>query len=156
MGNITTGITGQRDSVELSARIGARLGAQRVELYQFADPESARLHHRWSALGHSTLAARSVEPGETVPMAWFPWSLGNIRPEEYLFIRNAGALPAVHNGYGTIADSAMSSALLLPVIGQFGPVGAVCAYWSVERSSWASEGRELVCSWARDVLVAGR
>lgn len=151
MGNITSGSTHPRDTAEVAARIGARLGAQRVDLFGFADGVRARLTERWCAPGAST-----VGPAE-LPLGWFPWSLGNIRPEEYMFIRNAGALSIAPGDRRTIADLAMRSVVHLPVVDSpANVIGAVCAYWSDEPASWDSSVREPVCSWARDALSARR
>lgn len=164
MGNITTGTTRPLGAEEIPARIGVHLGAQRVELYRVVDQRQAVLVRRWAALG-SPDGPQQTRP---IPLAWFPWSLGNIRPEEYMFIRNAGALstcpaaddPTLDVTGVTIADLGMSSVVHVPVLGAGPdpgtapvPVGAVCAYWVEERSSWPSASRELVCDWARDAIA---
>lgn len=137
---------------ESPARIGGRLGAQRVEIFAFDESASATLVQAWSALGFKT-----VTPPTRVPLAWFPWSLGNVRPREYLFVRNAGSLPYGPDTGMTMAELGMASVLHLPVStsGADGRVlGAACAYWSSEREDWSPDDRELVCSWAAEVLSA--
>ncbi len=139
----------------MPARIGTRLGAQRVDVFAAVDRRVARLHRRWIALGHGS-AAFGTSPGDlapTLPLWWFPWSLGNIRPEEYVFVRNAGPLPLEPGGGARIADLGMSSALHLPVTTGGVLIGAVCAYWAEERSSWTSSDRSDVCGWAAASLT---
>lgn len=151
MGNITTGLTRSRRAAEVAARIGVRLSAQRVEIYGFVD-DHAELVARWGQANGAVMCA-----GSSVPLAWFPWSLGNIRPEEYMFIRNAGALALGPGDDRTIADLGMASVVHLPVVSAPAvAVGAICAYWSDERSSWDSSSREVLCSWAFDALSIRR
>lgn len=140
------------DIVDSPARIGHRLGAQRVEIFTLVgDATTATLVSAWSAFD-----CKTVTPPTRVPLTWFPWSLGNIRPREYLFVRNAGSLPYGPDGAITVAELGMASVLHLPVAtgGDRRVAGAACAYWSSERSDWPSEARELVCSWAAEVLAA--
>lgn len=152
MGHNTTALARSRRAAEVSARIGVRLDAQRVEVFRFVDGSSAELLARWAPAGGSAICA-----GLSVPLAWFPWSLGNIRPEEYMFVRNAGALHLGPDDHHTIADLGMASVLLVPVVSSpTVPVGAVCAYWSEERSSWDSSSRDVVCSWVLDALSTRR
>lgn len=147
MGNITSELARTRLVAEVSSRIGTRLDAQRVEIYRFVDGTAAHLVARWSP----GVPPRSTAGAPRLPLVWFPWSLGNIRPEEYVFIRNAGALPVSPSDDRTIADLGMSSVVMMPVVNRPGnPVGAVCAYWSDERSSWDVSSREPVCSLVRD------
>lgn len=160
MGNITTRSSGSTALEEACARTGDALDAQRVELYAVydagrdtVDPAGrAVLAHRWS----TTSLAAAGGPTE-LPFTWFPWSLGNVRPEEYLFVRNAGALPIAPRSSATLSTIGVASVLHLPVVSA--PtmlVGAVSVYWSSGRSSWSSDRRGDVCSWALDALVASR
>lgn len=139
--------------VDSPARIGHRLAAQRVEIFSLVgDADTATLVGAWSAF-----ACKTVTPPTRVPLTWFPWSLGNVRAREYLFVCNAGSLPYGPSGSTTVSDLGMASVLHLPVSidAPRGRVtGAACAYWSSERVDWPSESRELVCSWAAEVLSA--
>lgn len=153
MGNTTTRSLGPTGLDEACARIGVALEAQRVELYEAHDVHdeaggTAVLRRRWSAPG-----ATACDTPDRLPLLWFPWSLGNVRPEEYLFVRNAGSLPAGPDSRVTLAEVGMRSVLHLPVVNTARLlVGGVCAYWSVERSGWASDRRVDVCSLASDAL----
>ena len=152
MGNTTTALARSRRAAEVSARIGVRLDAQRVEVHRFVDGSTAELVARWATDGGSAICA-----GSSVPLTWFPWSLGNIRPEEYMFVRNAEELRLAPTDHRTIGDLGMSSVVLIPVMSSPAvPLGAVCAYWSVGRSSWDSGSRETVCSWVLDALSTRR
>ena len=84
----------------------------------------------------------------SLPLWWFPWSLGNIRPDEYVFVRNAGPLPLEPRVGACVADLGMSSVLHMPVNVEGRLVGAVCAYWAEERSSWSPVDRVEICGWA--------
>lgn len=151
MGNTTENLDRTR-AVEIASRIGVRLSAQRVELYEFDDSSHAELVARWVPGPVSIIEATTP-----VPLTWFPWSLGNIRPEEYLFVRNAGALPLSAGDPRTISDLAMASVVHIPVMAISSlPIGSVCAYWSEEQSSWDCDARRAVCDWALDALSACR
>lgn len=166
MGNTTEDLVRTRRVTEVASRIGGHLGAQRVEIYR-CGPDEVTLVAAWSPLdasGHhpSTLdgsppGAVPVDGATSLPTGWFPWSLGNLRPERYVLIRNAGALPAAPGGDLTIADLGMVSVVHLPVDLPPGEgAGSVCAYWSTERSSWEPASRDRVCSWVRDAWVHQR
>lgn len=155
MGNTTEYLDRTR-ATEVASRIGDHLAAQRVELFEFVDAARAELVARWS-LVPARVDNASVSGRAAVPLAWFPWSLGNIRPAEYLFVRNAGALPLSTDEHHTISDLAMASVVHLPVsAGKAAAIGSVCAYWSEERSAWDSESRGVVCGWALDALSPRR
>lgn len=147
MGNITSRQARPLNAAEVAARIAARLDAEIVELYAVRDGSEVDPVARWTVPGVTTPGSGSVA------LAWFPWSLGNIRPQHYLFVRNAGALPLRPDDGWAIGDLGINSALHLPI--QARPtttIGAVCAYWVDERSSWEEAERDVVCSWALDVL----
>ena len=151
MGNITTDLARSRRAAEAAARIGVRLGADLVELYRVEDVR-AELSAHWSRTTGSAVCA-----GRSVPLAWFPWSLGNIRPDEYMFVRHGGALEVDPDERRTIADLGMTSVVHLPLVSAPTVVtGAVCAYWSDELSSWDPSSRDVVCGWALDALSIRR
>ncbi len=148
MGNITSRRTRPLNAAEVAARVAARLDAQIVELYAIRDGSAVDPIAWWTAPGVTAPISGSVA------LTWFPWSLGNVRPQHYLFVRNAGALPSRPEHGGTIGELGISSALHVPI--QSNPattIGALCAYWVDERLSWEEEERDVVCSWALDVLV---
>ena len=149
MGNSTTPST----HTERLARIGSRLEAQRVELFSIIANRSATLVHHWSAPG---FVDERPEPGELeVPLEWFPWSLGNVRPAEYMFVRNAGSLPSTTTG-SSISQLGMSSVLHLPLTFGSSWLGALCVYWSDERSLWPLDDREWICAAALEDLSIRR
>ena len=151
MGNITRRLARTRDHGEATARIGVRLDAQRVDVYRFVDGSEAHLAARWCAPG------ACPDGPSRVSLGWFPWSLGNIRPEQYCFIRNAGALALAPGSDRTIAEIGMSSVVHLPIMDSpTSTVGAVCAYWSSERRSWDESARESVCELALEALSPRR
>jgi len=138
---------------ERLARIGSRLEAQRVELFAIVDNRSASLVHHWAALGFAEFEPSDV--ASDVALEWFPWSLGNVRPAEYMFVRNAGSLPSSTDG-SSIAQLGMSSVLHLPLTFGSNWLGALCVYWSDERSSWPLEDREWICAAALEDLSIRR
>lgn len=135
----------------LLSRVGDRLGADRVELFSF-DSTVATVVDRWVAMGMPIALGENRE----VPLGWFPWSLGSIRPNEYLFVRNAGMLPMSEPPMLIGADLSIGAALMLPLIVGGSTLGALCVYWREERQTWESSERELVASWALDGLLAHR
>ena len=145
----TTGARWTRASEGL-ARIAAAVEAQRAEIYARTD-DAVRLVGWWAAFGHEVVppdADRPVDPD------WFPWTLGNIRQANHVFVRNAGPLPLRPDHEHRIRDLGMGSALYLPVQDGLGCVGALCVYWVVERDSWPSEHAARLTDLARDTLLA--
>lgn len=131
----------------LLGRIADRLDAQRIELYEFRN-DHAVLTGRWTAF---EMPIDASEP-ERLPLDWFPWSLGSVRPSEYLFVRNAGPLPVTVCRGLCITDLAVGSALMVPLIERARTIGALCVYWRDERQSWPSSERGPVLEWALDAL----
>ena len=131
------------------ARIAAAVEAQRAELYTRSD-DVVRLTGWWAALGHEV-----APPGADRPMdpEWFPWTLGNIRRANHVFVRNAGPLPLRPDHEHRIRHLGMGSALYLPLQDGLGCVGALCVYWAEERDGWPSELAEHLCDLARDSLL---
>ena len=139
------------DRTTILARIAGRLDAQRVELFTF-DEHTARVVSRWTALGMPI----DVTEMQRVPLDWFPWSLGSVRPAEYLFVRNAGSLPMTTPPRLVGGDLSIGAALMVPLIETATPVGALCVYWRDERQSWESSDRDLVADWAHQALLPNR
>lgn len=133
------------------ARIAGRLEAQRIELFTF-DEHSARVCGRWTALGMPI----DVAEMQRIPLDWFPWSLGSVRPEEYLFVRNAGLLPMTTPPRLVGADLSIGAALMVPLVAASTTAGALCVYWRDERQSWDSSERERVVDWAFQALLPNR
>lgn len=134
----------------LLARIGVELGAQRVELY-LATPGHVELQAWWAALGYA--AAPTGNPAPTrAPLTWFPWSLGNVRATEYVFVRNADPLPVNTDG-ATIGTLGFASAVHLPLQGQNRDRGSLCCYWSAARSRWPSESAGKLTEWGEQALA---
>lgn len=114
--------------------------AQRVELFSITHSGRASLDAWWSSVDvEQTQPESEVQTGTVlIPLEWFPWSIGNIRASEYVFVRNAGPLPRRPGSAQTLADVGMRSALHLPLAGDADLVGAICVYWSDERPDWPS------------------
>lgn len=125
---------------ESLATIGLRLDAQRVELFSITRSGNASLDAWWSSVEvEQTQPESEVQAGTVlIPLDWFPWSIGNIRASEYVFVRNAGPLARRPGVAQTLADVGMCSALHLPLAGDADMVGAICVYWSEGRSDWSS------------------
>lgn len=141
---ITTEPTPTRRLFDVAEQIAEQLGAQRLELYRF---------ERDAALIEASAGMAGYPTDPRVPLTWFPWSLGNIRSEEYVFIRNAGVLPTGPGSPLTLDDLGLVSALHVPVVDEIGrPVGAIAAYWCEECESWDTSLRESICSSAFAVL----
>ena len=129
------------------ARIGVRLAAQRVELFR-AVGDSVHLEAWWGSLGHEqNLADCTAEISD----AWFPWSLGNLRPAESLFVENAATLRCAPGG-GTIGELGFNSALHLPLFTADRLVGATCVYWAREQSGWDTHHLDQLREWIGNAL----
>ena len=146
-------VRGGERVLEVLARIGDRLGSSRVELYAVVDEQHAVLASCWSPRARSHQRGASTDP---IGLQWFPWSLGNIKPNEYVFVRNAGTLPSRPGSEGIAPDLEMASALYLPIVAEGQHRGAIAAYWPTERKEWASSDRDTLREWALDALDALR
>lgn len=144
---------------EQLARIGVLLGAQRVEIYERSSTHVAavrdeveyRLGGWWAALLTDT--APLFDPEHTVPAKWFPWSMGNLRPTEYVLVETAGALPIHPSSSQTLGELGLSSCLHVPVRGLRGELlGAACVYWSNPTDTWPEEVTPQVSELARSSL----
>jgi len=154
----TTTEAGGDRLAESLARIGVLLDCHRVELFRQIEG-SYQLAGWWTAIGHAVghdEIEHNLEP-VSLPASWFPWNLGNVRPTESLFVRNAGSLPTRPSGGGRIRQLGMGSSLCLPLTDGPGEVdgalGALCVYWADERAEWpddlADESKDL----GRDALL---
>lgn len=120
-----------RELATLLARIGEHLDADRVELHRCLGPDFV-LVGTWRPGGNfATDLARSI------PTSWFPWNLGNLHAVDHFFVRNAAPLLLHPSGLDTVASLGMESAVQIAVRSGVRSLGAVCAYWSTERSSWS-------------------
>jgi len=151
--------SGETNRAEQLARIGVLLGAQRVEIYERSSTQVAgqrddieyRLGGWWAALLTDT--APLFDPVHSVPARWFPWSMGNLRPTEYMLVENAGALPIHPSSDQTLGGLGMSSSLHVPVRGLHGELlGAACVYWSQPTDTWPEEVTPQVSELARSTL----
>lgn len=140
------------EATDTLARIGRCLGAQRVELYRRLTSHM-RLDSWWAAAGHVVV---HPDLGEAIPLRWFPWTLGNIRQAQHVFVCNAGPLRLRPGLATTVSDLEMGSALHVVVHDGDRPLGAVCAYWSQERSTWNDRLAGHVSDLALDVLGPAR
>ncbi len=120
-------------------RVGILLAADRVELWRLSDRTHVVLQASWQAAGSVTSVESSTARSDQLEVAWFPWGLGNVRPHEYLFVRNAGPLPTRARGSQSMADASVGSSLHVPLVSSEGPAGALCAMWTEEREGWPFE-----------------
>ena len=132
------------------ARIGVSLGAQGAELFSAVDHEHVRLDSRWAmaALGDD----RCPVVRDVLPLSWFPWGLGMIKPNEYVFVQNAGPLPADRDGIATLRDLSIGSTLHIPLVESGQLRGALCVMWADERETWSTEDYGRVCELALSAL----
>lgn len=135
-------------ATETLARIGACLGAQRVELYR-RSAAHVRLDSWWADAAHLVVDPNAADP---IAVNWFPWTLGNLRQARHVFVRNAGELRLRPGMSATIADLQMRSVLHLVVHNGTRNVGSLCAYWAEERAAWSDELAEHVSILGLDVL----
>lgn len=152
LGTTTTG--GADRLAESLARIGVLLGVQRVELFR-REHSVYSLVGYWTAIGHEP--PPDVVVSSPVRPEWFPWSLGNVRPTESLFVRNGGSLPTRPGGGRRVRDYGMTSALCLPLTD--GPtdesqhLGGLCVYWAEEQTAWPREHGDKALDLGRDALL---
>lgn len=150
----TTADAGSDRLAESLARIGVLLGVQRVELFR-RDDDIYSLVGWWTALGHEP--SDDVVGPQPLRSNWFPWSLGNVRPTESLFVRNGGSLPTRPGGGRRVRDLGMAATLCLPL--SDGPtdlsehLGALCLYWADEQTDWPRDQGNRATDLGRDALL---
>ncbi len=136
---------------ESLARIGVALKAHRVELHRRSSTE-VDLVGWWSARGH---VGRPVPVPARQSVAWFPWNLANIRPEEHLFVRNAELLPLDADNVTHVGDLGMRSAMFVPLVVVAGDeaVGGISAYWATPKLELTPREVEIAAELGRDALL---
>lgn len=137
-------------ATEVLGRVAWVLDAQRIEIY-VANATTMTLRTAWSAAGHADAFGVLDAPGE-LPLEWFPWGLGRIRPRAYLLVQNAGGLPSDPNHSAVLGDHGIASTLHLPLVDGATLRGALCAMWDTERDHWPSDRLETLGEIARSVL----
>lgn len=134
---------------ERLARIGGVLETQRVDLLS-VDGETATLEAFWTASGVES-APTEQELGP-IPLTWYPWSLGNVRTSEYIFVRQAEALPIAPDSDLRLGHVGLISALHIPIAMRDRTRGAVSAYWVEEQADFDDATCGKVWEWALDAL----
>lgn len=79
-----------------------------------------------------------VDPG------WFPWGLGGTKPERFMFIGDAGALPLVSDSVETLADRGITSCAHLPLVERGQPVGYLQIHWGETRLVWNDDAGRIL------------
>jgi GAF domain-containing protein len=79
-------------------------------------------------------------PCAEVPLWWFPWGLAPVRPDRYLLVEAAGALPVRPGGGPTLGELGYRSCLHLPLHERGGILGALQVFWREPRLNW-DDGR---------------
>ncbi len=143
---------GNEARTERLTRAAVVVEADRAELYEI-DGNQAHLRCWWAAPGHLVV---DPEPAGELPATWFPWSLGNLRRANHVFVQNAGPLPLNPERPDSIADLVMASALYVPLHDGPEVVGGLCLYWANERASWPMSRLGRLARLARDTLEAAR
>ncbi len=96
-------------------------------------------------------AASDDQPDEQ-PADWFPWGLAPVSPRRFLFVEQAGLLPAAPEGRGLLGDLGISSCLHLPILERQQPIGALQLYWREPRLVWDDEQGRILRSLGRFLL----
>lgn len=91
-------------------------------------------------------------PLADLPIDWFPWGLAPVNPRRFIFVENAGALPATPAGGTTLGDLHVSSCLHLPILERQQPIGALHLFWSEPRMVWDDESGRILRSLGRFLL----
>lgn len=134
---------------ERLGRCGFVLNAQRVDLFS-ADAGLATLEAFWTQYGvDSEPTPNELKP---IPLSWYPWSLGNVRSSEYMFVRQGELLPLAPDSDLKLGETGMTSSLHMPVSARGQLYGAVCAYWIDELTDFDDSHCSKVWEWAIDAL----
>lgn len=86
---------------------------------------------------------------------WFPWGLGGTNPERFLFIENAGLLPAMSGSSEQLADRGITSCAHLPILERGRPIGFLQVHWGETRLVWNDHAGRVMRTLARFLLRVG-
>ena len=136
---------------ELLSRIGGALAAQRTEFFRFAATGQAVLV---AAFEVATMPPSGISyEHASLSLGWFPWSLGNIKPVDYLFVRNASSLPVTPDSHSSLGDYGFSSVIHFPIMNNALVVAGVCAYWTEPRSDWPQDRWDSLHEWSHHLAL---
>lgn len=91
--------------------------------------------------------------GTDLPLGWFPWGLGPVNPRRFIFVEQAGALPAAPGDRRTLGDLQVSSCLHLPILERQQPIGALHLFWTEPRLVWDDDCGRILRSLGRFLLA---
>ncbi|MEI7887279.1 MAG: GAF domain-containing protein [Actinomycetes bacterium] len=110
---------------------------------------SSTRNHVVTNLGASPSWAVLESP---VSADWFPWGLGMVQPQRFLFLQRAELLPADPMNSRTLGDRGVCSSLHLPILERQQPIGALQIYWSTPRQDWDDHQGRILRSIGRLLL----
>lgn len=98
----------------------------------------------------------ALDMGERLvaPPDWFPWGLAPMNPRRFMFIEDAGRLPAVPDGSVTLAERGIESCLHLPLLERDTPVGYLQVFWPETRLVWDDNIGRILRTLGRFLLEA--
>ncbi|MHB1139261.1 MAG: GAF domain-containing protein, partial [Microthrixaceae bacterium] len=73
-------------------------------------------------------------------------------PRRFLFVEQAGALPAAAGDPVTLGEHGISSCLHLPILERQQPIGALQLFWAEPRLVWDDEQGRILRSLGRFLL----
>lgn len=73
---------------------------------------------------------------EELPADWFPWSLGQVSPNRFLFVADCRSLPVGPGASPSLGDLGIRSCVHLPVLERNQPVGSLQLYWTEPQTAW--------------------
>lgn len=73
---------------------------------------------------------------EELPASWFPWSLGSMSPNRFLFVADCRSLPIGPGSSPTLGDIGVHSCVHLPILERAHTVGAMQLFWKEPLGAW--------------------
>jgi hypothetical protein len=97
------------------------------------DAQIRTAHRRPTELG-----GRAWTP-DRGPDHWLPWGLAPVRPDRFLLVDRAGALPVAPGAAPSLRALGITAALHLPIRERHTAIGALQVVWSEPRLAWDDE-----------------
>lgn len=91
-------------------------------------------------------------PLHPLPLEWFPWGLGPIRPDRFVLVEDARSLTTHPEAARTLGSLGIRSCLHLPLRQRGRAVGAIQVFWSQPRLVWDDDRGRLLRTLGRFLL----
>lgn len=124
----TAATTGTNELLDHGVSLAAEhSGADGVVLFRY-DGEAVRVVRR--------LRSVWTPRPEELPANWFPWSLGSMSPNRFLFVADCRSLPIGPGSSPLLGDIGVHSCVHLPILERSHTAGAMQLFWKDPLGAW--------------------